>query len=221
MMEDAVRAVSRARDHLAREDNTNTTRVAVDLDLNTVLSRAKSGSLASPHDVLLAIRSAWVAAHAVNVAKSDLPNADPDNAADAVASYGRLADALQFVKQCWLEEHLEGDLLTDEDWTNHVVAVNYKALKSLFAGMGNWSQRHAWGRFQETCREMRDLASQKTDGPYRTCVFPFPFTDRVLTQVVSRSGCHRPTLWTPDVRKVHFDVKRTSYTPPLRLRIRD
>ncbi len=133
----------------------------------------------------------------------------------------RLADALQFVKQCWLEEHLEGDLLIDEDWTNHVVAVNYKALKSLFAGMGNWSQRHTWGRFQETCREMRDLASQKTDGPYRTCVFPFPFTDRVLTQVVSRSGCHRPTLWTPDVRKVHFDAKRTSYTPPLRLRIRD
>ena len=105
-----------------------------DLDLTGVLAKAKSGALASPSDVLMAIRSAWQAVHASNVAANRL-GADQSASAAAVASESRLADALLHVHQCWLEEHLAGTVVDEDDFTAHVVAVNYKCVKTAFTSM--------------------------------------------------------------------------------------
>ena len=138
-----------------------------DLDLTGVLAKAKSGALASPSDVLMAIRSAWQAVHASNVA-ANRSGADQSAAAAAVASESRLADALLHVHQCWLEEHLAGTVVDEDDFTAHVVAVNYKCVKTAFTSMANWSQRHRWEGFVPAVKEMREHAAAKVEGPFRT-----------------------------------------------------
>ena len=132
-----------------------------------VLSKAKSGALASPSDVLMAIRSAWKAVHASNVAASR-SSVDQSASASAVASESRLADALLHVHQCWLEEHLPGTVVDEDDFTAHVVAVNYKCVKTAFTSMANWSQRHTWEGFVPAVKEMREHAAAKAEGPFRT-----------------------------------------------------
>ena len=138
-----------------------------DLDLTGVLAKAKSGALASPSDVLMAIRSAWQAVHASNVA-ANRPGADQSASAAAVASESRLADALLHVHQCWLEEHLAGTVVDEDDFTAHVVAVNYKCVKTAFTSMANWSQRNTWEGFVPAVKEMREHAAAKAEGPFRT-----------------------------------------------------
>lgn len=132
-----------------------------------VLSKAKSGALASPSDVLMAIRSAWKAVHASNVAASR-SSVVQSASASAVASESRLADALLHVHQCWLEEHLPGTVVDEDDFTAHVVAVNYKCVKTAFTSMANWSQRHTWEGFVPAVKEMREHAAAKAEGPFRT-----------------------------------------------------
>ena len=138
-----------------------------DLDLTGVLAKAKSGALASPSDVLMAIRSAWQAVHASNVATNRL-DAEQSASAAAVASESRLADALLHVHQCWLEEHLAGTVVDEDDFTAHVVAVNYKCVKTAFTSMANWSQRNTWEGFVPAVKEMREHAAAKAEGPFRT-----------------------------------------------------
>ena len=138
-----------------------------DLDLTGILAKAKSGALASPSDVLMAIRSAWQAVHTSNVTASR-SGADQLASAAAVASESRLADALLHVHQCWLEEHLAGTVVDEDDFTAHVVAVNYKCVKTAFTSMANWSQRHRWEGFVPAVKEMREHAAAKVEGPFRT-----------------------------------------------------
>lgn len=138
-----------------------------DLDLTGILAKAKSGALASPSDVLMAIRSAWQAVHTSNVTASR-SGADQLASAAAVASESRLADALLHVHQCWLEEHLAGTVVDEDDFTAHVVAVNYKCVKTAFSSMAHWSQRNTWEGFVPAVKAMREHAAAKAEGPFRT-----------------------------------------------------
>ena len=138
-----------------------------DLDLSGILAKAKSGALASPSDVLMAIRSAWQAVHTSNVTASR-SGADQSASAAAVASESRLADALLHVHQCWLEEHLAGTVVDEDDFTAHVVAVNYKCVKTAFSSMAHWSQRNTWEGFVPAVKAMREHAAAKAEGPFRT-----------------------------------------------------
>ena len=138
-----------------------------DLDLTGILAKAKSGALASPSDVLMAIRSAWQAVHTSNVTASR-SGADQSASAAAVASESRLADALLHVHQCWLEEHLAGTVVDEDDFTAHVVAVNYKCVKTAFSSMAHWSQRNTWEGFVPAVKAMREHAAAKAEGPFRT-----------------------------------------------------
>ena len=172
-----------ARDHLAALDKTHSTSVVDDLDLTNVLAKTKSGGLESPNDVLMAIRTAWQAVHASNVA-ANRPGTDTAVAKAAVASESRLADALLCVHQCWLEEHLAGTVVNEDDFTAHVVAVNYKCVKTALASMANWSQRHTWEGFVPAVKAMREDIAEKTDGPYRT----YAQIETALSRVIAEAA---------------------------------
>lgn len=200
----STQALKRVRDHLVTTDKELKTQVVDDLDLTNVLSKAKAGSLATPNNVLMAIRTAWQAVHARNVASSR-PSADPVSSKQAVNSESRLADALLHVHQCWLEEHLGGTVVDEDDFTQHVVAVNYKCVKTALASMAQWSQRHTWQDFVDHVKGMKEEASKKTDGPFRT----YAQLESALVEMVAFAASavradtetDDPELYVADLRK--------------------